>query len=161
MKQSFVIKVRFQASTSARAYKKVYAKKKGCEKVGNRIFRKGVSYNDRSAKSNVLETALHQDSTFFFLSASCNTGWKVVTFSFLWPEEKISSSVQTPTANPAAQAAPRAVVSISAGLTTGLPSKSACKSSSKTWVQKEIMTMTITISSQLSKYELMRKDAQK
>lgn len=85
-------------------------------------------YRDKSAKSKVLETALHHDSTFFFLFSSSKIGLKVVAIFILSPEEKISSSFHTPTAKPAAYAAPRAVVSMSAGLTTGLPSISACNS---------------------------------
>lgn len=80
----------------------------------------------RSAKSKVLETALHQESDLFCLWDSSNWGWKTVAFA-LSPNANISSSDQIPTASPAAYAAPRAVVSMFPGLTTALPKRSACK----------------------------------
>jgi len=60
------------------------------------------SYRERSAKSKALETALYQESIFFFLSSAGKVGVNLVAFSNFSPEAKISSSVQTPTASPAA-----------------------------------------------------------
>jgi hypothetical protein len=76
-------------------------KKNEKERDNGRGLTRG-SQRERSAKSKVLETALHQDSTFFFLNSSFNVERKMVALLNFSSEAKISSSVQKPTANPAA-----------------------------------------------------------
>jgi hypothetical protein len=76
-------------------------KKKEKERENGRGLTRGYQ-REISAKLKFLETALHQDSTFFFLNSSFNVERKMVAHLNFSSEAKISSSVQKPTANPAA-----------------------------------------------------------
>jgi hypothetical protein len=84
-------------TTEEKKEKKKRKRKRDNGRVLTRVYQR-----ERSAKSKVLETALHQDSTFFFLNSSFNVEREMVALLNFSSEAKISSSAQTPTANPAA-----------------------------------------------------------